>query len=236
MVEQTPLGALASTTGKTAQEQFAAQQSLLFNPTKSLAGGEATIGNTVRTIARHDPEAAQAFVRQHLEQAFNEATQNNLPGANQWGGPKFAAVISGNAQQARNLEAAVRALPGGDVRWAAVRRGLEIMEAMGARQPVGSQTTFNTQIAEHLKNGGLATEFVSAAASPSRLMKIVTELKEKIMLNMNSERMAQALVHGDVTDLRRIAQSSRSSPQGQAAMIALLAKEGALSGPDNSDK
>lgn len=227
-LEETPVGALAQTSGKTSQEQFAAQRNILFDPSASLAGGEHTIANTVRAVAEHDPMAAQQFVRQHLEQAFNEATQNNLPGANQFGAPKFAATIAGNSQQARNLEAAVRALPQGDTRWNALRSGLDIMEGMGKRQFVGSQTEFNAWTRKMLEHGGPAVEGLIAAASPGQWPSLVTRVYRHIMFNRNTGELARVFTEGNVSDLKDIARAGKRSFQGQAAMIGALARQGAL--------
>lgn len=227
-LEETPVGALAQTSGKTGQEQFAAQRNILFDPNASLAGGERTIANTVRAVAEHDPMAAQQFVRQHLEQAFNEATQNNLPGANQFGAPKFAATIAGNSQQAKNLEAAVRALPQGDTRWNALRSGLDIMEGMGKRQFVGSQTEFNAWTRKMLEHGGPAVEGLIAAASPGQWPSLATRVYRHIMFNRNTGELARVFTEGNVSDLKDIARAGKRSFQGQAAMIGALARQGAL--------
>lgn len=231
-LEETPTGALAATAGKTGQEQFAAQRNLLFasNP---LAGSERTIGNTVRAIAEHDPVAAQQFVRQHLEQAFNEATQNNLAGPNQFGGPKFAAVAFGNPQQAKNTEAAVRALPDGNLRWNALRKGMDIMEGMGQRQPVGSQTAFNTQIQKWLEQGNLPTQFMAEAGSPSGYLSLAKRAYQHIMFNRNTGELARIFTQGSVDDLRAILQSGRRSFQGQAAMTAAIARQAAATDPQS---
>ena len=143
---RSPIGQLAKA------EDFSQQAKILFNP-NPLPGSEKAVGKAMREIVQRDPEAAAQLVRMHLEKVFNEAMQDNLPGANQFGGPKFVAVVSGNSQQAKNLEAMVRALPNGDVRWNALRKSMDIMEGMGKRHPVGSQTEFNRQINEALKGG-----------------------------------------------------------------------------------
>jgi hypothetical protein len=232
VLEQTPLGALAQTTGITGQEQFAAQRNLLFNPTASLAGGERTLGNTVSAIAEHDPEAARQFVSQHIQQAFNEATQSNLSGPNQFGGPKFAAVLAGNTQQAKNLEAAVRALPDGNTRWAAIRKGMDILEAMGTRQPVGSQTAYNAQMNKWLEQGNPAHEFMTSAASPGRWPSLVHDIYHRVMFNKNTGELARIFTEGNVSDLRDIAGAGSRSFQGQAAMVGAMARQGALSTPE----
>jgi hypothetical protein len=227
-LESTPIGALAQTSGPTAQEQFQAQQRLMFNPTNSLAGGHEFLGATVRTIAAKDPEAATSFVRQYLEQRFNEATQSNISGANQFGGPKFAAVVMGNPQQAKNLEAIIRALPDGDVRWNAFRKGMDIMEGMGQRHPVGSQTAFNAQIQKWLEQGNPAGTFVAEGLNPASWPGLARRVYQRVMFDRNTEALARAFAYGDVNDLKALARSGTRSFAGQSALVGLLAREGAL--------
>lgn len=219
---RSPVGQLAGA------ETFPKQAGILFN-TKPYPGSQRAIGDAVRQVAAAEPDSARQMVRMYLERTFDEATQANIPGANQWGGPKFAAIVSGNSQQAKNLEASIRALPNGDVRWAAMRKGLDIMAAMGARQPVGSQTAFNAQIAKWMEQGNPAVEFVATAASPGSWLSVMDKLKDRVMFDRNTERLAKIFTEGDIADLRQIAHSGRTSFAGQAAMIGLLAKEGALS-------
>lgn len=217
-----------SPTGQLAvAETYPKQAQILFNP-NPLPGSERAIGKAVRDVAKTDPDAAAQLVRAHLEKTFNEATQNNLPGANQFGGPKFAAVVSGNTQQAKNLEAAVRALPNGGVRWNALRKGLDIMEGMGARQPVGSQTAFNAQINKWMEQGHPAGEFLVNAASPGRWPSLVNSVYRHVMFDRNTGELARAFAQGSVADLRDIARSGSRSFQGQAAMIGMLARQGAM--------
>lgn len=219
-LQRSPTGQLAGA------ETFPKQTEILFNP-NPLPNSENAVSKAVRDVAKADPEAASNMVRMHLERTFNEATQNNLPGANQFGGPKFAAVVSGNSQQAKNLEAAVRALPQGDLRWNALRKGLDIMEGMGTRQPVGSQTAFNAQIQKHLSQGHPAGEFLVQAASPGRWPSLVDRVYRHIMFDRNTGALANLFTTGSVADLQAIAQAGPRSLNGQMAVIAALAREGA---------
>ena len=213
---RSPTGQLA------AAEKFPQQAKILFS-TNPLPSSEKAIGKAVRQLAQRDPEAAAQLVRMHLEQVFNEATQNNLPGANQFGGPKFIAVVSGNTQQAKNLEAAVRALPNGDVRWNALKKAMDIMQGMGTRQPVGSQTEFNRQINEFLRTGHPAAEIAATAASPGRWMHIVHDIYRNAAYGQNTANLARIFTEGSVDDLRSLARAGSRSFGGQAALIGALA-------------
>lgn len=220
---QSPTGQLAGA------EAFPKQSQILFN-SNPLPGSEQAIGKAVRQVAARDPEAAQQMTRMYLEKTFNEATQANQPGANQFGGPKFAAVVGGNPQQMKNLQAAMTALPGGQTRWAAFQKAFDVFQAMGTRQPVGSQTAFNQMIQKSLEGTGAIPELAATAASPSKWMGIASDIYRKYAFGQNTKQLAQAMVSGDVSDLRRVVQASPRSIQSQAALIAILAKEGAQSG------
>lgn len=220
---RSPIGQLAGA------DTYPKQAAILFNP-NPLPGSENAIGSAVRQVAKADPDAASQMVRLNVEKAFNEATQNNLPGANQFGAPKFAAVVAGNSQQAKNLEAAVRALPNGDLRWNAFRKGLDIMEGMGTRQPVGSQTAFNAQINKWMEQGHPAGEFLANAASPGRWPSLVDKIYRHVIYDKNTAELARVFTSGDVADLKAIAGSGSRSFQGQAALIGALARQGVSSG------
>jgi hypothetical protein len=215
-LERSPIGQLAGA------EKFPDQAKILF-ATNPLPGSEKAVGKAVRQIAQQDPEAAAQLVRMHLEQVFNEATQDNLPGANQFGGPKFVAVVAGNTQQAKNLEAAVRALPNGDVRWNALRKSMDIMQGMGTRQPVGSQTEFNRQINEALRNGSILPEIATTIASPSRWLHVVHDVYQHIVYGHNTASLARIFTEGSVDDLRSLARSGSRSVAGQSRLIGAIA-------------
>lgn len=223
-----------SETGQLAKvETYPKQAQILFN-SNPLPGSERGVAHAVRQVASVDPDAARQMVRMHLEKTFNEATQSNQPGANQFGGPKFAAIVSGNSQQAKNLEAAVRALPDGDTRWRALRNGLDIMQGMGTRQPVGSQTAFNAQINKWMEQGHPAVEFLTDAASPAQWPGLVKRVYQHVMYDRNTGALAKTFTEGNIADLREIAKQGRNSFGGQAALIGALARQGAETGQQQS--
>jgi hypothetical protein len=229
----TPL--VLSPTGQlAAAETFPKQAAILFNP-NPLPGSERAIGQAVRQVAKVDEDAAAQLVRMHLEKTFNEATQSNIPGANQWGGPKFAATVMGNPQQAKNLEAVIRALPKGDLKWRAFRNGMDILEGMGKRQYVGSQTAFNSWIRNEMEHGNPGMEALVAAASPGQWPSLVTRIYRRITFDRKTAELARAFTEGSVADLKRIAQAGRRSFQGQAAMIGALARQGAVTTPETRE-
>lgn len=145
--------------GKIAAKDTTTQKaiSVLF-PNNPLPNSADEIATAVSAVSRRNPYAARQLVRAHIESVFNEATQNLASGVNSYGGAKFAAVLRGNRQQAANLEASIRALPGGDNIWQGFDRFLTILEAQGQRQAIGSQTAFNQEVLQDLRRGRFTSE------------------------------------------------------------------------------
>lgn len=210
--------------GQVSRADQVMEQARALLPNQPASGLDATVSQTVRHIVRRDPDAAQNLVRTYAQTVFDEAIQNNASGPNAFGGAKFAAVISGNPQQARNLEAAVRALPNGHARWDGFRRFLDVLEATGQRQPAGSQTAFNTAIQDQMKRGGIVGEASAIAASagtniPSRLRRWYEELR----LGKNTEALARIFTDPKSEGLlRQLAKEPSGSARGQALALRLL--------------
>lgn len=167
-IEASPIGRMATKDPDTRKAINA-----LF-PRDPLAGSTAETAATVAALAKKRPAVAEQLVRTHLETVFNQSTRNLTSGANEFGGAKFAAAIKGNAEQAAMLEAAVKALPNGAERWQGFNRFLDVMEATGQRQRIGSQTEFNRELRQQLstgKVGGEATALVGGGVTqiPARL-------------------------------------------------------------------
>ena len=226
-----PLGKLASrdTTTKQAIE-------VLF-PNNPLPNSADEIATAVRAVAQRNPPAARNLVRAHLEMTFNEATQNLVSGQNSFGGAKFAAVVRGNPQQAANLEAAVRALPGGDRVWPGVDRFLTILEAQGQRQPIGSQTAFNQAVQQDLKSGSVAGEVGSTAASVG--VKAPQRIKDAIeawRLGNNVDELARLFTDPRAgQEFARLATARNTGAINSSVFrLTMLAKTGAGQGGNHS--
>ncbi len=146
-VEGSPLGQLAT---QAPEVEHAVR--MLF-PLKPGANTHVELASAMQAVARNRPTAARDLARYYLETVFNEATQQVKGIAAQYGGAGFASAIRGNAQQRHNLEAVIRALPEGDMRWAALDRMLTTLEATGWRPQKGSDTAFNIAIQKRLETG-----------------------------------------------------------------------------------
>lgn len=219
-VQEGPTGKLAGTTDVQAQTRA------LF-PAQPAAQSEAGVARAMRGIRRTDPDAAENIVRQHIETVFNEATQRLQSGRNPFGGAKFAAVLAGNPQQRRNLFAAIRALPNGDLMWRGFNRFLNIMEATGKRPASNSMTEFNAQYRRELERGGHGGEIATIAGSPQKALTFIKDGYARFRLGRNTAQLARLFTQGNVEEFRTILRSGPAAPRALIAMVRLLAQVGA---------
>lgn len=211
-IERTPLGRIA-------KSRDVKQAIEVLFPTKPVEGAAAEVGQAVSAISRSNPLAARQLVRSYLGTEFAEATQRLQSGPNQAGGAKFAAAVRGNGLQAENVRAALRALPNGAATEAGFSRLLDIMEATGTRQGVGSRTSFNNEALAEMKKGGIAVEAGKASATggfalPGRIRAAI----EDWQAGKNVNRLAELMTSAEGG--RRLAQLATAKPG--AATIALL--------------
>jgi hypothetical protein len=187
-------------------------------PSNPLPNSEREIADAVGRLAQRSPRVAGDLVRAHVESVFNESTQALQSGANQAGGAKFAAVLAGNPQQRANLQAAIEALPNGADRWTGFNRFLEVLEATGTRQNVGSKTAYNTEFLKEASSSGLVGEAVKGAANPwSRFSQGIIEKFERYRLGQNLNELADILTNpAAVGQLRAISRMPANSPQAAA--------------------
>ncbi len=202
--------------GKIASKDTATKQAInaLF-PTNPLPNSADEITTAVGALASRSPRVATDLVRAHVESTFNEATQALQSGANQAGGAKFAAVLAGNPQQRANLEAAITALPNGADRWAGFNRFLEVLEATGTRQNIGSKTAYNADFLRETGASSIAGEIAKGASNPvSRFTQGLVDKYERWNLGRNLNELADILTNpAAVTQLRAIARMPVNSPQ-----------------------
>lgn len=220
--------------GKIADKDITTQKAMdaLF-PSNPLPNSEQEIATTVRALANRNPNVAGQLVRAHAESTFNEATQNLQSGANQMGAAKFAARLVGNPQQRANFEAAVTALPNGADRLAGFNRFLDVAEATGTRQNIGSKTAYNAEFLKGQSASGIAGEAIKAVSKPVQALKFLADKYERWQLGSNLNQLADILTNpAAVTQLRAIARMPANSPQAAAiaARLATLTRSGAAGG------
>lgn len=211
-----PIGKLADT------GDFTKQSNILFN-SKPLPGSHVAVSEAVQQIASKDPEAAGQAVRMYLEQTLNKATK----GDNQFGAANFVKAIQ-DPQQMRNIQAALRALPVGQLRADAFQKAVDIMSAMKERLPFNSATAMNQEIQKGLESGKLTRELLAripALGSPGKLAEISSNAYAKMASGQNAKNLAQVFTTGNVSDLRALAGSGAKSIRGRLLLMGILAKE-----------
>jgi hypothetical protein len=210
--------------GKIAAKDTTTQNAInaLF-PQNPLPNSAQEITTAVGALATRNARAARDLVRAHIESTFNSAARDLQSGAAQMGGANFRKQLVGNAQQAENLEAAVRALPNGGQVWPGFNRFLEILEATGTRQNIGSRTAYNTELLKGQSASGLAVEAAKGAASPIRGAQFLSDRYERFRLGRNLNELANILTNpGSANQLRAIARMPVGSGQAEAAVIRIL--------------
>lgn len=206
--------------GKLAKQDLTTREAInaLF-PKNPLPNSQREIGDAVSTLARREPRAASDLVRAHIESVFNEAAKDLQSGANQAGGAKFRVQLIGNSQQAENVEAAVRALPHGDQRWRGMNKLLDVLEATGTRQHVGSRTAYNAELNKEFGSGGVARDAAKITANPARLAQPLIDKYEQWKLGKNLNELARLVTDRRSADLlRAIASAPNQSAAGQLAV------------------
>lgn len=217
--------------GKLANSDLTTQQAItaLF-PSNPLPNSQGEIAGAVGALAERNPWAARQLVRAHAESVFNEAAQNLMSGPNAGGGAKFAAAYRGNAQQAANQDAAIRALPNGDAVADGFNRLLDVFEAMGRRQNVGSRTAYNAEELARMKQGGPVERLAANLATggiklPARIIAKIEEWR----LGRNLDQLADLFTRPDaVAAFRGLAgQGDPTGALGRLAGLAIRSQSGA---------
>jgi hypothetical protein len=206
-LEAGPLGTMANTANT------GAQANALF-PSKPLEGAAIETADAIGRLNTIDPELAQNLVRQHLATNFAEATQSNIPGANQWGGANFAAQIAGNPLQEQTLMRGLAALPNGETAAADVAALMPVLRATGKRQGPGSLTAQNTLDLKEMAAPGGAAAIGETALNPLGLVHRIGDAMTRARLERRSGAIANAL-----TDNPADAIAWLRGAQGRAAPI-----------------
>lgn len=192
------------------------QQGVLM-PTNPQVTTPKDIKATVQALRRQDPNAVPAWTRQSLEGIFNETAQKLQSGENQFGGAKFASTIAGNKQQRENLKALVTESSGIQA-WNGFEKMLDVMEAQGKRQPMGSATAFNQMTAEQFKQGGVG-KLATTAAKPSQLANAYDEFR----MGKNAQLLAKLLTDPDgINKLKEISNNAPNSAKTRLLVNSLL--------------
>lgn len=207
-VRSGPIGRIANQNEVTPNLQ--GQTSALF-PAAPYEGQAAETAQALRLLSEVDPSISPSLVRQHLAQQAAEATQDLSGGANQFGGANFAARVFGNPQQRETIMGAVDVAAPQASR--DVRDLVEVLAATGQRERAGSNTTFNNELTQALREGNLAQGAASVAANPPSFFgRLARGLDERVARG-NNERLAEILL-GDPRAFSEIVMKSAKAPRG----------------------
>jgi hypothetical protein len=210
--------------GKLAEKDLPTQKAIeaLF-PRNPLPNSADEISNTMTALAQRNQWAARQLVRAHAESVFNQASRNLQSGPAQFGGAGFAAAIRGNPQQAENLATAVRAVYG-EAAWKGFDRFLQVLEAQGTRQRIGSQTTFNTEMLGELRRGNAVGEAVLQASTVGlNLPRKVKDTVERWRLGRNVDELANLFANPEAGKrFRQLAEAPAGSSQAGAIATRLV--------------
>jgi hypothetical protein len=188
-------------------------------------GMEGDVHSTMRTLAASDPDAATNLLITQLQSLADEALAQSPTGLNQYGGAIFNNLLRGSSQQARNLRAAVLALPDGAVKLPAFLSMLDTLEATGRRARPGSSTTFNTELQTAMDRGGAMGTLGTIAASPPRALTYINDAYKELRLGRNTEQLARILIDPEAAPLLQQLTAARSASD-KTRIIATLLYEG----------
>lgn len=221
-LQRGPLGAVSSS------PDVKAQTSALF-PSQPLEGAPAETAQAMQLLGGREGSVAPGLARQHLMNSANEAMQNLQPGANQWGGAKFAATIAGNPEQRATLMAGVGGA-GGDVDNLAAL--LEVLGATGKRQAAGSQTAYNIEDLKALGDSGAVGEVLKTGLNPPGVFRRLGDAFQGHQVNRNASALADALLADPAKAAQILTEARRTVPPGAAleqierlALTTALARE-----------
>ena len=205
-----------SVMGATPEATMKAQQNVLM-PTNPLATSPKEIKNVVAILRKQDPNAVNQWVRQSLEGTFNEAAQNIQSGPNQAGGAKFASLLRGNKQQSDNLRTLITETAGMQA-YQGFEKVLDVLEAQGTRQAMGSQTAQNAQFQRQLSEGGpLAAG--KLIFKPSE----VANKYEEWQMGKNASKLADMLTSKDgVEKLKELARTKPTAAKAQTILNSII--------------
>lgn len=184
----------------------------------------AEVGGAVRAVANRNPRAASDLVRSYAQRTFDNATRDLQTSPNQAGGAKFRARIAGSPEQRANLQAAVEALPDGAERWRGFNQFLDVMEATGARQGIGSRTAYNEEIKQLMGvKGGIVSTAYKAAGKPTQFFQPIIDKFEQYRYGRNLADLATVLTDPQSAGmLRELARANPASHRAASLSLALV--------------
>lgn len=209
-----PLGKLA------AKDQTTKSAIDVLFPSGPEANSQREIANAVAVLHSRSPRATQDVVRAYVEKTFNQSAKDLQTGPNQAGGAKFRRDLVGDPQQRANLQAAIEALPNGQERWRGFDRMLDVLEATGTRQGIGSKTAYNQALEKGMDARGA---FAAITKGPLGGLDRFAGVIDRWRYGQNLNSLADVLTDprsGQM--LRDIAAAPPASQRAHSLMVRLM--------------
>lgn len=180
-------------------------------PMSPLPGSEKEIGDAFSRISRFSEgkKTSRNLISSRVGEQANEAFK---PMEKQAAGARFRNRLYGNDQVRKNLQSAIKAVPGSEKSLRGLDRMMEIFEATGQRQPKGSMTTFNSQVAKEMERSGIIGESAKGIASLTASWR---ERFAEWTLGKNSKELARIITDPHAKDM--LARMLRVNPNSDAA-------------------
>ncbi|RWA81510.1 MAG: hypothetical protein EOQ31_31705 [Mesorhizobium sp.] len=119
-------------------------------PQNPLTGSAGEAADATSRLAAEDPATTSGLVRQNLADRYTKATTETQGANSERAGIKFHQDVAGNDTRQQVLDAVLRQLPGGQATVDRMGELLDVLQATGHRQAVGSATAFNHTLNEAL--------------------------------------------------------------------------------------
>lgn len=193
-------------------------------PQNPLPNTAAETGRAFKELMARNPRAAANVIRTRLEQSYNQAARDLAGGGHEWGGAMTRKALVGDRQLRRNLRAAMQELPNGQAVSRGFERLMEIFQATGRRQTIGSQTEFNRLISERLKQGGIPGEVFSGTANMNPL-SMIRDRYQQWQLGRNLGDIATLIIDPNARNkLIELAGLHQASPRGMVISAELVSQ------------
>lgn len=188
-------------------------------PETPIPNTRAETARATRAMVGEDVRSTQNLIRSRLESGYQTAARDVQSGASEFAGAAGRKKLYGDRQLRRNIRAALGELPNG----AQIRQGMdrlmEIFQATGRRQHIGSQTEFNRLLTDQL-SGGRALGEITAGSAGFNPMRFVRDRYRQWTLGRNMDELARLMT--DPQHQARLIELSRI-PRGDPRGTALLA-------------
>lgn len=214
-----PIGAISQT------PDLGAQTSALF-PHNPPLGQPAETATAVQTLNGQQNALANALIRQHIGNTFNQSTRDLSGGPNQYGGALFAKNIAGNNEQAATLSAGLDAADPSGAAGDRMDSLLEALRATGRRERPGSMTAFNENDLNALKQAPAAVRLLGGLGDPLEWTKNLANWTGGRLYGRNLNTLADLLTDPNTAAILQRAQNAASPTALPLAIIPAAAAGG----------